>query len=392
MNLSTALRHSAAQLAADRSGLHAHYADSHNDWRSISLGGPAGVAARSGLAEATEWLRSPLGEMKQVIEVLHQHADLQAWREGVEARIISFLGKVDEFSGPAALAGGVLLREVRALGDALDWLCAREIDALCTPTGVQPPQRLEDFGDLPLDTIHEINLAQASDRVVQLAADNPDMRIVETSPGRLVALVDPESFRTEPACITTFVEGVHSSDPSTWQRAIDRGRAIATASGGPAAVWLGYQAPSSLPRAVHADPARAAGQELVRFQRGIGTRYPGAKRTVVGYSYGSVVTGYAAREEDIASDIVLVGSPGTSARHARELHGTVWAATNDNDPIAIATGPLGGIHGPDPTTQSFGATALPGADGLPGDHSSYWEDPQFLRGLGKVASRISEPD
>lgn len=392
MNLSTALRHSAAQLAADRSGLHAHYADSHNDWRSISLGGPAGVAARSGLAEATEWLRSPLGEMKQVIEVLHHHADLQAWREGVEARIISFLGKIDEFSGPAALAGGVLLREVRALGDALDWLCAREIDALCTPTGVQPPQRLEDFGDLPLDTIHEINLAQASDRVVQLAADNPDLRIVETSPGRLVALVDPESFRTEPACITTFVEGVHSSDPSTWQRAIDRGRAIATASGGPAAVWLGYQAPSSLPRAVHADPARAAGQELVRFQRGIGTRYPGAKRTVVGYSYGSVVTGYAAREEDIASDIVLVGSPGTSARHARELHGTVWAATNDNDPIAIATGPLGGIHGPDPTTQSFGATALPGADGLPGDHSSYWEDPQFLRGLGKVASRTSEPD
>ncbi|MBK4149669.1 hypothetical protein GWO61_01955 [Corynebacterium macginleyi] len=392
MNLSTALRHSAAQLAADHSGLHNHYADSHNDWRSIPLGGPAGVAARSGLAEATEWLRSPLEEMKQVIEVLNHHADLQAWREGVEARIISFLGKLDEFSVPAALAGGVLLREVRALGDALDWLCAREIDALCTPTGVQPPQRLEDFGDLPLDTIHEINLAQASDRVVQLAADNPDMRIVETSPGRLVALVDPESFRTEPACVTTFVEGVHSSDPSTWQRAIDRGRAIATASGGPAAVWLGYQAPSNLPRAVHADPARAAGQELVRFQRGIGARYPGAKRTVVGYSYGSVVTGYAAREENIASDIVLVGSPGTSARHASELHGTVWAATNDNDPIAIATGPLGGIHGPDPTTQSFGATALPGADGLPGDHSSYWEDPQFLRGLGKVASHNSRPE
>ena len=306
MNLSTALRHSAAQLTADHSGLQNHYVDSHHDWRSLSLGGPAGVAARSSLAEATEWLSSPLGEMERVIEVLDRHADLQAWREGVEARIISFLGKVDEFSGPAALAGGVLLREVRALGDALDWLCAQEIDALCTPAGVEPPQRLEDFADLPLDTIHEINLAQASDRVAQLAADNPDMRIVETSPGRLVALLDPEGFRTEPASVTTFVEGVHSSDPTTWQRAVDRGRNIATASGGPAAVWLGYQAPSSLPRAVHADPARAAGQELARFQRGIGKRYPGAKRTVVGYSYGSVVTGYAAREKEIASDIVLV--------------------------------------------------------------------------------------
>ena len=136
----------------------------------------------------------------------------------------------------------------------------------------------------------------------------------------------------------------------------------------------------------------AAGQELVRFQRGIGKRYPGAKRTVVGYSYGSVVTGYAAREEEIASDIVLVGSPGTSAQHARELHGTVWAATNDNDPIAIATGPLSGIHGPDPTTQSFGATPLPGADGLPGDHGSYWENPQFLRGLGTVAAPEPRPD
>ena len=392
MNLSTALRHSAAQLAADRAGLHTHYVDSHHDWRSLSLGGPAGVAARSGLAEATEWLSSPLGQMERVIEVLDRHADLQAWREEVEARIISFLGKVDELSGPAALAGAVQLREVRALGDALDWLCAQEIDALCTPAGAEPPQRLEDFADLPLDTIHEINLAQASDRVAQLAADNPDMRIVETSPGRLVALVDPEGFRTEPASVTTFVEGVHSSDPTTWQRAVDRGRNIAKASGGPAAVWLGYQAPSSLPRAVHADPARAAGQELVRFQRGIGKRYPGAKRTVVGYSYGSVVTGYAAREEDIASDIVLVGSPGTSAQHAGELHGTVWAATNDNDPIAIATGPLSGIHGPDPTTQSFGATPLPGADGLPGDHGSYWEDPQFLRGLGTVAAPEPRPD
>ena len=149
MNLSTALRYSAAQLAADRAGLHNHYVDSHHDWRSLSLGGPAGVAARSGFAEATEWLSSPLGQMERVIEVLDRHADLQAWRERVEARIISFLGKVDEFSGPAALAGGVLLREVGALGDALDWLCSQEIDALCTPAGVEPPRRLEDFADLP---------------------------------------------------------------------------------------------------------------------------------------------------------------------------------------------------------------------------------------------------
>ncbi len=175
-------------------------------------------------------------------------------------------------------------------------------------------------------------------------------------------MVDPGGFRTTPASLTTFVEGVHSSDPETWQRAVDRGRNLAKASGGPAVVWLGYQAPSSLPRAVHATPARTASQELARFQRSLGRRYPQAKRTVVGYSYGSVVTGHAAKQERIAEDVVLVGSPGTGAGHASELHGRIWAATNANDPIAITTGPHAGIHGPDPTIDTFGATPLPGAD------------------------------
>ena len=68
-----------------------------------------------------------------------------------------------------------------------------------------------------------------------------------------------------------------------------------------------------------------------------------------------------------------------------ELHGRVWSATNAQDPIAIATGPLGGIHGPNPAAPEFGARALPGASGRPGDHGSYWKDPAFLRGLGEVA-------
>ena len=105
----------------------------------------------------------------------------------------------------------------------------------------------------------------------------------------------------------------------------------------------------------------------------------------MGYSYGSVVTGHAAKEDKIADDVVLVGSPGAGVSHSSELHGRIWAATNAHDPIAIATGPHGGIHGPDPTTDAFGATPLPGADDLPGDHGTYWEDPRFLRGLGQVA-------
>lgn len=385
MTLSAALRDGANQLRTDRSELHLRTIEDRQDWSNLSLEGPAGDAARTGLAGYTDWLTQPLHQMEQVAATLERHADLQARREELEDRIITFLGQVDERNAAAASAAGLLLQQVRALGDSLDWLCSQEIDALCTPAGVAPPVRLEDFSDLPLETIHEINLAQSNEHVAKLAAKNPDMKVLEASDGRLVAMVAPGGFRTTPASLTTFVEGVHSSDPDTWQRAVDRGRNLAKASGGPAVVWLGYQAPTSLPRAVHANPARTASQDLVRFQRSLGARYPQAKRTVVGYSYGSVVTGHAAKEDKIADDVVLVGSPGTGAGHAAELHGRIWAATNANDPIAIATGPKGGIHGPDPTTDAFGATPLPGADNLPGDHGTYWEDPQFLRGLGQVA-------
>ena len=385
MTLSTALRNGASHLRTERSELHIRFIDSHHDWRALSLGGPAGDAARTSLASYTDWLAPSLHQMEHVAATLDRHANLQARREELEDRIIAFLGEIDEYNVAAASAAGLLLSQVRALGDSLDWLCSQEIDALCTPAGVSPPVRFEEFSDLPVDTIHEINLAQANEHVAQLATKNPDMKVLEASDGRLVAMVDPGEFRTTPASLTTFVEGVHSSDPETWQRAVDRGRNLAKASGGPTVVWLGYQAPSSLPRAIHADPARTAGQELVRFQRALGARYPQAKRTVVGYSYGSVVTGHAAKEDKIADDVVLVGSPGTGTSHSSELHGRIWAATNAHDPIAIATGPHGGIHGPDPTTDAFGATPLPGADGLPGDHGTYWEDPRFLRGLGQVA-------
>lgn len=385
MTLSLALRNSANQLRTERFYLRLRYLDAHQDWQGLSLGGPAGSVARANLASYTDWLSQPLQQMEQAAATFERHANLQARREELEERTIAFLGQVDERSGVAASAAGLLLNQVRALGDSLDWLCSQEIDALCTPAGVEPPTRFEDFSDLPLDTVHEINLAQANEHVAQLAAENSDMRVVEASEGRLVAMVDPGEFRTTPASLVTFVEGVHSSDPETWQRAVDRGRNLAKASGRPTVVWLGYQAPSSLPRAVHATPARTASQELVRFQRSLGARYPRTKRTVVGYSYGSVVTGHAAKEEKIADDIVLVGSPGVGASHSSELHGRIWAATNANDPIAIATGPHGGIHGPDPTTDVFGATPLPGADGLPGDHGTYWEAPRFLRSLGQVA-------
>lgn len=93
------------------------------------------------------------------------------------------------------------------------------------------------------------------------------------------------------------------------------------------------------------------------------------------------------RADNVADDVVFVGSPGTDAATASELRARTWASTNAHDPIGTTTGPGGGIHGPDPSSAAFGATPLPGANRLPGDHSSYFEDPAFLRGLGRIARR-----
>ena len=153
MTLSMALRHGASTLHSERTELRFRFLDAHQDWRGLSLGGPAGDAARTSLAGYTDWLAQPLHQMEQVATTLERHASLQARREELEDRIIAFLGQVDERSGVAASAAGLLLNQVRALGDSLDWLCAQEIDALCTPAGVEPPARLADYSD-PVSYTH----------------------------------------------------------------------------------------------------------------------------------------------------------------------------------------------------------------------------------------------
>ena len=202
-----------------------------------------------------------------------------------------------------------------------------------------------------------------------------------------MALVDPEGIGTHAAQVSTFVGGVGSSEAASWPTAVERARAIARATNGPTVAWIGYSAPASLPRAAHEDPARRGAAELGRFQRALRQRFPHAQHILLGYSYGSVVVGKAAQQDYVADDIVLIGSPGASVASASQLHGRVWSARNTEDPIAIATGPHGGIHGPDPSSPTFGATAVPGTSGLPGNHGSYWKDPAFLRGLGVIASR-----
>lgn len=327
--------------------------------------------AMANAAEESEKLRTPARLLGLAASVLEMFAPLQ---QRIEKLMLS------NFSEN-------IMMEIWALGRALDFACARSIDALCTPISRGAPLRLDDFGDLPIAAIHELNLAQAPPRVVALAEANPDLYVLEVSDDTLVALIAPDDVTTSPASVTTFVEGVGSSNQDRWPTAVERARAIATHTGGPTALWLGYRAPESLPKAVHTASAAAAGGDLARFQRSLNTRYPAAKKTMIGYSYGSVVSGYAAREGLKADELLLVGSPGVGVTHVSQLEfeGTVTAVTNDGDVISYTGGNLGGVHGVDPTSPMFGAQPFPTRP--KGSHTSYWDDREFLEGLRTIATR-----
>lgn len=111
-------------------------------------------------------------------------------------------------------------------------------------------------------------------------------------------------------------------------------------------VWLGYDPPARVTDATTDGPARDGAPALRRFLDGLraAREGPPAHRTVVGHSYGSTVAGWAARQDGLAvDDLVLLGSPGAGAARASELAGAtrVWASTATHDPITAAYSPAG---------------------------------------------------
>lgn len=365
----------------------------YDHWRDVlgtGLSGPAPDAAGANINAYADQLRIPAENMGRAGDIIAGFAVVQRQLEAIEiqAARLTATAVADQALG--------ILQGLRELGDALDWACARSIEALCTPAYPAPPMRLEDYADLPTTEIHHLQMAQAPPKVHQLVRDNPDLRVLEVEGDRLVAVIDASGLDTQAASVTTFVPGVHSSEPANWQNQVDTVRAISKATGGPAVMWLGYNAPATLAHAIHTDPARQGGQELVRFQRGIGKHYPNARRVVIGYSYGSVVAGQAASSgQRLPTDaLVLIGSPGVGVSSADELQldprspadtGRVYATTAVGDPIALTGTQLSGLHGPNPALEYFGAEPVPGTQLMTGSHTEYFSDPVMLRGLGVIA-------
>jgi len=160
-----------------------------------------------------------------------------------------------------------------------------------------------------------------------------------------------------------------------------------------AILWAGYKPPQNFASASDKLTAQHAAKDLMRFQRQLRKDNPNAHRTVIGHSYGSVVSGEAARHlPNFADDLVLIGSPGTSAHKATEFNvpdGHVWVGAHSKDPVAGVSRELRFHYGGSPARPAFGAkvfnSEVPGAQFSTPLHSS-------VGVLGRMWPQTSEAD
>ena len=208
--------------------------------------GAGPVAALRRLEELSRWFGTPATALDHTADLLEAFATAQRRLEKVREALVALA----DFAQDAGLFRGELdglLAAIDGLGVAMDFACARGLEAVCTPEYVPAAVPFADRGDFSVDAIHELELLSAPPAVARLAADNPDVRVLETPGGGVVAAVgDIESAEA----ITTFVAGVHSSDPGSWQgRLIPPGRWRGRWARGPPG-WCGWAtAPQTVWRA-----------------------------------------------------------------------------------------------------------------------------------------------
>jgi pimeloyl-ACP methyl ester carboxylesterase len=146
--------------------------------------------------------------------------------------------------------------------------------------------------------------------------------------------------------------------------------------------WLGYDTPEGA-TALGTGAAKPGAEALPQFVEGIrAQRSQRLHWTVIGHSYGSLVTGMAEASQGLDVDeTVLVGSPGVGVDHASDLgDGNVWVGLAKWDLVGYSE-----WHGPNPHDRAFGATRFHTGD-ISG-HSSYFnEGSESLRNIGLIAA------
>jgi pimeloyl-ACP methyl ester carboxylesterase len=173
-------------------------------------------------------------------------------------------------------------------------------------------------------------------------------------------------------------------------------------------VWMGYRAPDSAfdPQIGQTTLAREGGGLLAGDVNALAVTHQGTSQvTVIGHSYGSTTVADAAAGSGMhASDVVLVGSPGTDLAHsAAGFHlpegGHVYVGAASSDPITHLGGVQGHLPGTgvtiglgnDPAVEGYGSTRfkaeVPGLTFPLKDHSTYFTPgDESLFSIAEIAS------
>lgn len=120
-----------------------------------------------------------------------------------------------------------------------------------------------------------------------------------------------------------------------------------------AVAWIGYRTPSlvnvaSMELAREGQKSFTSALQGLRAARGVDQPFV----SVLAHSYGSTAALLSLAEDDVSVDaLAVVGSPGSPARSAAELHvGSVWVGAAEWDPI-----PASGVFGSQPASRAYGA-------------------------------------
>lgn len=167
------------------------------------------------------------------------------------------------------------------------------------------------------------------------------------------------------AQVAVVVPGM-SNELTNFANTLDKAVAIHDAAGAGTAVvaWLGYDSPGVV--TVPLDAAAVAGAtDLVRLLDGLPDT---PLRTVIGHSYGTVVTAEALRRGLDVDQVVVTGSPGMLEARAGDLAPAtpIWVGRAPFDAVSWTEN-----FGRDPSDPRFGATRFETGDDL-WWHSSYF--------------------
>lgn len=250
------------------------------------------------------------------------------------------------------------------------------------------------------------DLARRKDLYERILRNHEQVLVFDPSGDGRIAVVQGDLSTAGHVAVT--VPGISNTMANYWGL-LDEGKRLHAAAGDGTAVvtWLGYDTPvgvsanplhggqelAEITTTTLAEPGASA---LVHFVDGVRTASPGAEITVIGHSYGSLVTGLAAQQGLQADNVVFIGSPGVGAHSVDDFDLPAGAHVYAAEPgAATSVGGVGiggdyvsniGHHlhpfGAVPTEPGFGAEVLD-----IGNRGKAWESHDDYYGEGSLSLR-----